>query len=155
MAMTEHPDLGILMALAYEEFVSGLREHLASLGYEGLGRADGFVFRTLDDGPMTVSDLAIRLGVTKQGAAQIIDDMQARGLVRRGRDPHDARARPVELTGRGRDALNAASGFHQRTEQGLVEIHGADAVATLRTLLTSIIGPAASPAAPHFRIGVL
>lgn len=155
MAPLAQPDLGILIAVAYEHFVTDLHVHLAEEGFTDLGRADGFVLRTLDTGPMTVSDLATRLGITKQGAAQIIDDMQARGLVRRGRDPRDARARPVELTDRGRGVLLAASRFHRRTERDLVSTHGADAVATLRELLTSLAGPAAEAAAPQLRLGAL
>jgi DNA-binding MarR family transcriptional regulator len=149
------PDLGVLLALAYEQFVSDLHEHLGQKGFTDLGRADGFVFRTLAAGPVTVSDLASRLGVTKQGAAQIIDDMQARGLVRRGHDPRDARARPVELTEEGRKALRTASSFHRRTERALEKTHGAAALATLRTVLTDLAGAAGAEAAPQFRIGIL
>ncbi len=155
MTSRTEPDLGVLIALAYEQFVSELREHLAAAGFANLGRADGFVFRTLEHGPMTVSDLSALLGVTKQGAAQIVNDMQSRGLVRRGQDPRDARARPVELTERGRAAVQVASAFHRRAERDLEREHGADAVAVLRAVLTSVVGPAGSTDVPHFRMGVL
>lgn len=154
MSSAAKPDLGILLAAAYEQFVGDLRESLAEEGFRTLGRADGFVFRTLARGPMTVSDLATRLGITKQGAAQVIDDMQSRGLVQRGHDPHDARARPVELTDRGRAALSAASAFHRRTERALVRAHGPHAVATFRALLADLAGTPAD-AEPQLRIGAL
>jgi DNA-binding MarR family transcriptional regulator len=154
MTSAAKPDLGILLAASYLQFVSELREVLAADGFPDLGRADGFVFRTLAQGPMTVSDLAARLGITKQGAAQIIDDMQSRGMVQRGHDPRDARARPVELTDRGRQALRAASAFHRRTERALVKAHGSNAVATLRALLTDLAG-APADGEPQLRIGVL
>ena len=35
------PDLGILLAVAYEQFVSDLHAHLARQGFSGLGRSDG------------------------------------------------------------------------------------------------------------------
>ena len=155
MTSSTTPDLGILLAVAYEQFVSDLHAHLARQGYGDLGRSDGFVLRTLAVGPMTVSDLAARLGITKQGAAQIIDDVEGRGLVRRGQDPHDARARPVELTERGRGVLASASRFHRRTERELVKTHGPEAVTTLRALLTSIAGPTADAAEPQLRLGAL
>ncbi len=50
-------------------------------GYDDLGRSDGVVFRMLNHQPRTVSELAERLEISKQGAAQIIDDMQRRGYV--------------------------------------------------------------------------
>ncbi len=159
MTAPGQPDLGILLAAAYERFVSDLREHLAGQGFADLGRADGFVLRTLHRGPMTVSELAGRLGITKQGAAQVVDDMQRRELVSRGRDPHDARARPVELTDRGRAVLAAASRFHRRTERALVKEHGADAVTTLRALLARVAGVAPEGGddgtGPQLRLGAL
>ena len=155
MTSAVQPDLGILLAVAFEHFVTDLRAHLAAEGFADLGRADGFVLRTLHRGPMTVSDLAALLGITKQGAAQVVDDMQRRDLVRRGRDPRDARARPVELTDRGRAVLSAASAFHRRTERALVKAHGADHVASLRVLLTDLAGPAGDSPEPQLRLGAV
>src|SRR5262249_2715023 len=62
------PDLGILLALAFQQFVAELREHLGEQGFDDLARSDGYVFRALDAAPLTTSALADRLGVTKQGA---------------------------------------------------------------------------------------
>lgn len=72
-------DLGMLMALAYGQFVVELRAYLAEAGFDDLGRSDGYVFRALDAAPLTTSELAERLRISKQGAGQIIADMQARG----------------------------------------------------------------------------
>ena len=155
MASPAQPDLGILLTVAFEQFVIDLRAHLAAQGFADLGRADGFVLRTLHRGPMTVSDLAAGLGITKQGAAQVVDDMQRRDLVRRGRDPRDARARPVQLTDRGRAVLAAASAFHRHTERELAKAHGGDAVAALRVLLTDLAGSAADSPEPQLRLGAV
>jgi DNA-binding MarR family transcriptional regulator len=136
-------DLGIVLALAYQEFVRELRAAMASEGYEDQGRSDGYVFRTLVERPLTVSDLAVRLQISKQGAAQIIDDMEARGYVRRRPDPGDARARLVELSERGEAALGCARRFHRRYEDRLAERHGQAAVAQARAVLTAMAGAAA------------
>ncbi|MEV4641024.1 MarR family transcriptional regulator [Actinoplanes sp. NPDC049548] len=128
-------DFGILLALAYQNFVRDLRAHLAEQGFDDLGRSDGFVFRALGARPMTVSDLAARLDVTKQAAAQIIDDMQRRGYVVRTPDPDDRRAQRLELTARGKSALAAAHRFHQRYERRLAGDHGAPALGALREIL--------------------
>src|SRR5689334_3226252 len=94
-------DLGILLGAAWQEFVRQLREAHEAQGFTDLGRSDGVVFRSLAIRPMTVSDLAVRLQITKQGAAQIIEDMERRGYVERRPDPHDRRARLVYLSDRG------------------------------------------------------
>lgn len=49
------------------------------------------VFQLLARTPVTSSELAERLGVTKQAAGQLVDDLERRGYVRR--DPHPAGGR--------------------------------------------------------------
>ena len=149
--VTGPPDLGLLLARAYQEFVRQLRADLAGRGFDDLGRSDGFVFRALDGRPMTVSALAGRLEVTKQAAGQIVEDMEGRRYLRRRPDPGDARARLVELAPRGRAALAAARAFHRRYERQLVRAHDAAAVATLRAVLVDVAGGEAEAVDPRLR----
>jgi DNA-binding MarR family transcriptional regulator len=137
------PDLGILLALGYQGFVRRLHDDLATRGYDDLARSDGYVFRALAESPLTTSALASRLGVTKQGAAQIVDDMTRRGYLTSRPHPDDARARLLELSERGRGALAAARAFHRRLERTLAREHGAEAVAGMRLLLTEMAEPGA------------
>jgi DNA-binding MarR family transcriptional regulator len=133
-------DLGILLAIGYQEFVRALRSAMAAAGFDDLGRSDGYVLRALDGNPLTVSALAELLDITKQGAAQIVDDMQVRGYVERRPSPTDRRSRPLYLTERGQRALAAARRFHRRYERELIRQHGAEPVAALRGVLTAIAG---------------
>jgi DNA-binding MarR family transcriptional regulator len=142
MAQREQPaDLGILLGVAFQEFVKELHAAHAAAGFTDLGRSDGFVFRSLADRPMTVSELANHLEITKQGAAQVIDDMERRGYVEREPDPDDRRARLVRLSGRGERALANARRFHRDYERRLARTYGPDAVRSLRTMLEAIAGP--------------
>ncbi len=140
-APAEPVDLGILLGVAYQEFVRELHVAHAAAGFPDIGRSDGFVFRSLAIRPMTVSELAGRLEITKQGAAQIIDDMERRGYVERQPDPADRRARLVRLSERGQRALANARRFHQDYQRRLAQARGAAAVGTLRSLLAEIAGP--------------
>jgi DNA-binding MarR family transcriptional regulator len=133
-------DLGILLGVAYQEFVRELRAAHEAAGFTDLGRSDGFVFRSLAVRPMTVSDLAARLEISKQGAAQIVEDMERRGYVERRPDPDDRRARLVHLSERGTRALAVARRFHRDYERRLVRGYGPDAVATTRSVLDAIAG---------------
>ena len=133
-------DLGILLALGYQSFVEQLRDHLAGRGFDDLGRSDGFVLRGLDRTAMTTSQLAALLHISKQGAAQIVNDMQRRGYVEGRPDPADGRARLLHLAPRGRRALAEARAFHRRYERELIDRVGAPAVAALRAALTTIAG---------------
>ncbi len=52
-----------------------------------------------------VSEIAKRAGISKQAVSQLVDDLEAMGLVERKSDPSDARARRVVWTARGRRGL--------------------------------------------------
>ena len=143
-------DFGILLILACAEFVNDLRQTLAEQGFDDQGRSDGYLLRSVGASPMTVSELAERLEISKQGAGQIVDDMERRGYVERRPDPTDRRARLLYLTARGRDALAAARRFHQQYERRMIKTHGREAVAAMRTVLGAMVGPD-QVADPRFR----
>ncbi|MGW0245721.1 MarR family winged helix-turn-helix transcriptional regulator [Nocardia goodfellowii] len=134
-------DLGILLGLGYQHFVHEMREALAGQGFGDAGPSYGYVFRSLDRRAMNISELADRLTITKQGAAQLVDEMEKRGYVERRPDPGDGRAKLLYLSQKGNSALAAARRFHRDTERELVEKHGAEAVRTLRALLETIATP--------------
>jgi len=123
---------------------------MAAQGIEEQGHSDGFVFRTLGAAPMTISALAERLGISKQGAGQIVDDMERRGLVVRKPDPTDGRARLLHLSERGEAALATARKFHQTYERRLRKTHGDAAIDAVRKVLTAMVGEDQTTD-PHFR----
>jgi DNA-binding MarR family transcriptional regulator len=150
MATNGKPDFGILLVLAEQEFVRDLRAATAEQGFDDQGRSDGFVLRTLDAASTTISGLAERLEISKQGAAQIIDDMERRGYVERHPDPTDGRARLLHLSSRGQAALAAARKFHQAYERRLRQEHGDEAIDAVRAVLTAMAGESQTTD-PHFR----
>ncbi|WP_405060844.1 MarR family transcriptional regulator [Kribbella sp. NBC_01505] len=143
-------DFGVLLLLADQEFVRGLRAATAEQGFTDQGRSDGFVLRTLGDGPATISRMAERLEITKQGASQLADDMERRGYVERRPDPSDARVRLLHLTDRGQSALKAARKYHQAYERRLRTRFGDEALDGFRDVLTAMAGEA-EISTPHFR----
>jgi DNA-binding MarR family transcriptional regulator len=52
-----------------------------------------------------LSELARRVGTSKQAVGQLVSELEAAGVLRRDRDPEDARAKRVSFTPRGRRAL--------------------------------------------------
>ena len=66
----------------------------------------------------TVSELARRVGITKQAMADSVQALEAQGLVTRQPDQHDRRARLVTLTEEGYTALRAGlevvTAMHER-----------------------------------------
>jgi DNA-binding MarR family transcriptional regulator len=136
-------DLGVLLTLALGAFKERLHAHLADAGHDDLGPSFGFVFRSLADQPLSLAELAGRLGISSQGALKIVSEMIERGYVERRDDAHDARVRRLLLTVRGQSALREARRFHARVERDLVAALGAKRVAAARAALEVLAGEAA------------
>ncbi len=58
-------------------------------------------------GPMHMSRLSGHLHIAARSATEVVDALEARGLVERRADPDDRRATVVELTGSGGSVLEA------------------------------------------------
>ena len=61
---------------------------------------------TAHDGGMRSSELAHHLHIAPRSATEVIDALEAKGLVRRSPDPTDRRATLVTLTPRGTDLMD-------------------------------------------------
>jgi DNA-binding MarR family transcriptional regulator len=134
------PDFGILLALAFQSFKTELHEALGAEGFPDLNRSAGYVFRALNEGALSLKELAERLAMSSQGAMKLVDEMEARGYVARRPDPADGRIKRIALTAKGRRALAAARRFHGAFERRLAKRLGTEAVATLRAALAEIAG---------------
>src|SRR3954470_18998890 len=114
-------DFGILLGLSYQAFVAELRAALEAEGFTDMGPSYGYVFRALGAEDLHLRALAGRLGMTDQGAAKIIDEMEGRGYVERHPDREDGRIKRLRLGRRGRAALAAAHKFHVGYERRLAQ----------------------------------
>ncbi len=137
--MANDLDFGVLLALAYGTFVEEMREHLAAVGHDGLHRSFGYVARAVAVSPLTLSELATRLGMTSPGALKIVDDMEASGHVERVADGIDRRAKRIRLTKKGAAALAAARAFHQSYEAALAARIGERRASACRAVLEDVV----------------
>ena len=85
-----------------------IHEGVAARGFEGLRPAHGFAFARLAPDGATVTDLAVHLGVTKQAASQLVDEIVRKGYAERRAHPVDARAKLIVLTEQGWACTRAA-----------------------------------------------
>jgi DNA-binding MarR family transcriptional regulator len=144
-------DFGILLGLAYQGFVDSLHRYLAEQGFTKLGPSHGYVVRAIAASPgISQRDLASRLGITEQGAGQIVAQMARERFLSRRRDPADARARVLDLGPRGHELLAAARRFHAMFERRLARELG-DSVAATRAALEHIVATSADDTA-HGRL---
>ena len=139
-------DLGILLTTALGVFKDQLHAQLARAGYDDIGPAYGYVFRSLAERPLSRVELATRLGISSQGALKIVAEMEERGYVERRDDTVDRRVRRLLLAARGRAALREARRFHATAERQLVTALGAKQVASARAVLTALAEQGANDA---------
>lgn len=99
------------------------------------------LFSVLDEGGTTVSELARRMGVTRQTAHQAAHGLVDLGLLEQVPDPASARRRLIRRTPEGQRAHQRASLVLERLEETLAERIGRDAVAALRSALEAPWGP--------------
>src|SRR5258708_23850872 len=68
-------------------------------GFDDVRPAHGFAFARLAAGGATITQLAQHLDITRQAAAQLVEELTAKGYVERRPHPDDNRAPPLMLTG--------------------------------------------------------
>ncbi|WP_405491763.1 MarR family winged helix-turn-helix transcriptional regulator [Streptomyces sp. NBC_00096] len=112
---TQHTDesdgteLVFLLGLGFQLLLGEFTRRLDEAGHaDGLRPLHGMAFQALGGAGATATELAERLGVTKQAAGQIVDDLERRGYVRREPHPGGGRRKLVVLTDAAGAHLRAA-----------------------------------------------
>lgn len=126
-----------LLAVA-GDLTQRIHEGVVARGFEGLRPAHGFAFTRLAPDGATVTELAAHLGVTKQAASQLVEELVRKGYVERHPHPADARARLVVLTERGWACTRAAEESAAEAVRPWVELLGEGEVGVLRERLLRI-----------------
>ena len=93
---------------ASRALVDGVSAGVRARGFDDVRPAHGFAFARLSAGGATITQLAEHLGVTRQAAAQLVEELIAKGYIQRRPHPQDARARLIVLTEKGRACTQAA-----------------------------------------------
>src|SRR4029079_9695173 len=86
-----------------------------------------------------LTDLASRLGVTKQAAGQLVDELVEMGMLERAPDPDDARAKLVRFSKRGKSALFDGLAVLKELETEIEEQIGKASLRDLHESLTTIV----------------
>ena len=108
-------------------------------GRPRLRRSHTSLFPHIDLEGTRVTELAARLGVTKQAASQLVDDLEALGVLARVPDPDDARARRVVFTKLGREGLFDGLAVLHALEQELAAAIGENKLEQLHSALIAVL----------------
>lgn len=96
----------------------------ATPGLEGLREAHLRLFPFIALEGTRLTDLATRLGVTKQAVSQLVADLEALGVLEKRPDPLDGRARLITFSERGREGLLHGLGLLAEVEGELRDALG-------------------------------
>jgi DNA-binding MarR family transcriptional regulator len=135
---TTSPDIAILLTAAGRAVADRLADTMKAARLDEVRSNHGFVIRALGDDGLTLTELAGRLGVTKQAAQKVVDDMERNRLVERVQAERDRRAKTIRLTRRGQKVRRTALAASRRME------------AELRDELGNAVVDAARQALEHF-----
>lgn len=133
------PTVPALVQLLAAARLPQLRAAFAAAGLDGLRPAQSVALIALAAGGLHASDLAERLRVSRQAIAQAIAALERNRYVQRVPDPADARARIIELTPRGRQALRVMRSSAIDLEKRWREILGQRRLAELRKTLELLL----------------
>ncbi|MEU1802749.1 MarR family transcriptional regulator [Streptomyces sp. NPDC019937] len=145
----EGTELTFLLGMAFQLVLSEFVNRLDAVGYAELRPMHGLVFQALRGSGATTSELAEQLGVTKQAAGQIVDDLEKRGYVERRPHPAGGRRRLVVLTGKALEHLSVAGRILHELEAQLtrrlhevgLRVPRAEIAAVIRALAGDSIPP--------------
>ncbi|WP_394838141.1 MarR family transcriptional regulator [Pendulispora rubella] len=86
-----------------------------------------------------LTDIAKRLGVTKQAVGQLVDELEAMGMLERVPDPADARAKLVRYSKRGQKALLDGLAVLAEVGDEMRAVIGAPRMTALHEALAAIV----------------
>jgi DNA-binding MarR family transcriptional regulator len=133
--MTETGRTGLFAVLHASSVLEGRVE--TRLAEVGLSLAKLAALRRLTEAgeSLPLGQLAERLACVKSNVTQLVDRLEADGLVNRTADPNDRRSRLAILTDAGRVAHAKGSEIQTQVEQELFGVLTATESETLHTLL--------------------
>lgn len=130
MENSEAIALTAALLAAAGDLTKRINDGVVARGFEARP-AFGFAFARLAPDGATATDLAAHLGVTKQAASQLVDELVRKGYAERHPHPGDARARLVVLTELGWACTRAAEEAALEAVQPWVELLGESEVRVL------------------------
>jgi DNA-binding MarR family transcriptional regulator len=133
------PTVPALVQLVAASGAPHLRAAFAAAGLDGIRPAQSVALIPLTAGGLHASDLADRLGVSRQAVAQAVVALERHRYVTRVPDPVDARARIIELTPRGRQALRVMRSNAINLENRWQQVLGERRLGELRKTLSMLL----------------
>ncbi len=108
-------------------------------GFHGLRAAHTALFPHIDLEGTRLTELAKRLGISKQAVGQIVDELQTIGTLERVPDPSDRRAKLIRFSRSGREGLMNGLSILREIESELARELGVEDMESLHRILVRLV----------------
>ncbi len=115
---------GTLLLQVYRAFEHRLSAALMECGHPDFRPKHGAVLANIDTDGTRLSNLADRAQMSRPSMMELIDELEAKGYVRRKPDPDDRRAKLIVPTKMGREMISTAAEVIDNIEQRFRELLG-------------------------------
>jgi DNA-binding MarR family transcriptional regulator len=132
------PLIGALLRVPWEAVRTRMLTRLRESGFDDFEPAHFTVFRYPSPDGARPSELAARLGISKQSLSYLLRELERLGYLERRPDPADLRAKRVVVTRRGKAAIAVIRSAVAELEREWAEQLGARRYAQLRSLLVDL-----------------
>ncbi|MTD14661.1 MarR family transcriptional regulator [Nakamurella sp. YIM 132087] len=131
-----------------------LRNFVKALDHAGYGElrpVHGLIFQAIHVGAGTGSEIAARIGVTKQAGTLLVDELEQLGYVRREPHPMGGRRKLVVMTPQGLEHFSTAGRVLRDLEGSLTEKLTPTVMEQLRNHLVELVAQSSGGNLPPFR----
>jgi DNA-binding MarR family transcriptional regulator len=142
-----------LLSMAVTVTLQELHEELRRQGHGVLRPTHGYALNAVLHGHDTTSQIAPLLGMTKQGAAKLVQTLVDEGyLAVEAGAAEDARRKPLVPTEKGHDAVAISVEAQNRIEAEWAQVLGARRMSTARSALEDAVRSASGGELPPVRL---
>ena len=138
LAKGQKSRLFIHLQRLWTRFGENYEQGMAKTRYSDQRVASGQVFGYIEDGGLTVTELARRAGVSKQSMAELVDRLHASGYLRRVPDPRDRRAKLIMTTNKGERQIETSRAVVGTIESGWARTLGKKRFQQLKAMLQEL-----------------
>jgi DNA-binding MarR family transcriptional regulator len=138
------PHLGSMLRLVHQAIIAAVHAEVAAAGYDDVGRFHLNMFRSPTPDGLRPTEVAARLGITKQSVNDLLSHLEDRGYAERTPDPADGRARIIRLTPEGQRLRRVVDDAAGSAERSVADLLGPRRFRQLRASLETVVAAIAA-----------
>lgn len=133
------PSIAALLVDACERFLGEALGRLDAAGFRALSVSHAFAVQLIESGVVTITALSEAMRMTPQAVSAIVNQLEERGYLLRGRQESDARAKVLSLTEDGRRLAAEIASALGEVERGWADLVGDERLHDVKAALDTYV----------------